>query len=151
MTKCCACHENRRCSSLRYVEATRQSRHASIKYCVCHAKRKRNRNPCHKTQQNHAICDESISKRWFCHILWAPPNGERLSALTAVAVVETPLGISTTPTSRPPGLNQNPSQHIRETCTSQVTNLTNNRWLNCQVTSWDKAGHFIPSLHLTQS
>ena len=100
LTKCCPCHEFWHCvifaqpwhcdswnstvaTSPNAAPATKiddpaaqsaapatNNRHANwdtlVKYCACHARRKRNRNACHKTQQN----------RWFCHILWAPPNGE---------------------------------------------------------------------------
>ena len=55
--KCCACQDIAQSA----VPAKRKRRagiDTLLKYCACHAKRKRNLNACHKTQQKHAICEK---------------------------------------------------------------------------------------------
>ncbi len=84
-----------------------------LKYFACHAKRTRYLHACHETQQDHVIGEEidlqqmilskfaSATQRWgLATSSWAVANAKTTRA-------------NTTPTFRPPELNENPSLRIR--------------------------------------
>ena len=103
--------------------ATRK-RHGNIdrvpNYCACHATRKHHHNACHKTAQNHAICEEigllQIILSYFVSaaqrqgnnaIVISNTSGWQRTAANARATVG-----KQRPTPRPPLINGNPSLRI---------------------------------------
>ncbi len=78
-----------------------------LKYCACHAKRKRHRNACHKTRHNHASCDEiDLQEIILAHFASAAQRWGLAPSLRTPAVVRERLRTwrqrwaNTTPTSQ---------------------------------------------------
>ena len=93
--------------------------------CACHAKRKRNLNACHKTQQKRAICEKIDLQHVIQITLCERRPMVRLSDLVRAPCEDVrtccerlrsleQCWANTTPTSRPPESNENPSLRIRE-------------------------------------
>ena len=139
LTKCCTCHDYWHCvmfvqpchcdSSKQHLGHVTKSctcheiaKYTSTKYCTCKPQTQPQRMSQNATQTRY-LRENRPRARHPDHTLWAPPNGVRLSDLTAnmlrwcanmLRSLEQRWA-NTTPTSRPPDLNENPSLRIPET------------------------------------